>query len=182
MAIDLKELQLKFDELFNDPQAADKFWEFVKAKKAIESPTSTDTGQRNITQMKVEFIQGPVSEENMDGYVATIEELKICDSGDTKADAFRQVLKSIGVLLAYNSDISADELTEALTFNQPPTDTAEELTREGEVTAIAFAEWIGEQGLFNWLSPDNIRRWHKMVGNSKARTTEELYKEFTQQL
>lgn len=44
--------------------------------------------------------------------------------------------------------------------------------------AIAFAEWLGGQGLFNGLSPDNIRRWHKMVGNSKARTTEELYKDF----
>ena len=47
-----------------------------------------------------------------------------------------------------------------------------------ESDAVEFGEWIGKQGLFNGLSQDNVRRWHKLVGDYKALSTQELYLKF----
>lgn len=76
-------------------------------------------GTGNITKMKIKFQEGvQVSDKNLEGCVATIDELCIVETGEDKADAFRQVIKSISVLLAHNSGINSKELNSILSTNK----------------------------------------------------------------
>lgn len=68
--------------------------------------------------IKVEFRQGIIAEDT-EGYIASVEDLRIVDTGKTKIEAFAEVLKSFSVLLAHNSGLSSKELTEALKMAAP---------------------------------------------------------------
>ena len=65
----------------------------------------------DLSKLKVVFTEGvQVSDQNLEGCLATLEELNITVSGNDKADAFKELLKSIIVLLANNSQISQEEI------------------------------------------------------------------------
>lgn len=67
------------------------------------------------TNIKVVFQEGvQVSDTNLQGCmaIATIDKLTVCVTGEDKLDAFKEALISVCVMLAHNSGITPDQLTQ----------------------------------------------------------------------
>lgn len=90
------------------------------------------------------------------------------ESGETKSKAWQNLIKSLKVLIAYNSKISSDELNEL-----------ESLSTPSEQEAIAFVDWIEEnQWWYDQADDDPGQSWNKNSASPEKLTTTELYQLF----
>lgn len=93
----------------------DEFIYFPDIEWLDENPTPPiEREAMEVKDFKIQFTDNTIIEEDTFGWIALLDKFKIVVTGLTKEIAFAEVLKSLAVLLAYQSNISSEELKTSL--------------------------------------------------------------------